>query len=474
MKKLFLNITNTALKFRSTVRLGRCSGDGIKKQLEINSELNNLEETALTCRKHGKITQNNNNETVNIKSGEEIVLDADHLCKVNTVTIRESGCNCTGFSIYSEDETGKREFLFGGDVIDNYLYCAFKNVDVSRLIIKIDSAKNGKDVKITQINTYCAKSRSNDDFIVNSYFPVEKGCTYFQDRVNDKEFSKYFDVITDAIIIAAVEFKKDASLEYDSETLKKETQALKQIIGDRNIKIWCCVANPKKENGKHANNHSVYAIKHNLDILKTNLVNLCNEYGFCGIDFDWEFPWLPHVWSAYSKMLVGLGKKLHKNDLLLSSALGPWGVRLTDEAKKSLDIVNVMAYDWAKNIRNNHGEFYSCHYYSAEYFLKQGFRKNQILLGLPFYGNTRDDGKFLQAGYSDFEISSKTQNTGVKEGREYYFNGYDMIFSKTAYTYDTGFAGAMIWCGKFDLPMSSQYSLFSAMKDSLESRVNSD
>lgn len=474
MKKIFLRITSTALTLCTMLSLAGCSGNSITKQLEINEELNNLEETELACTKYDKITENDNNESVKLKAGEEIVLEADKPCKVNTVTIRESGCNCTGFSIYSEDETGKREFLFGGDVIDDYLYCSFKSVDVSRLIIKIDSAEKGKDVKITQIKTYCAKSRNSDKFIVNSYFPIGKGSTYFQDRVNDQEFGKYFDVITDAVIIGAVEFKKDASLEYDSETLKNEIQALKQIIGDRDVRVWCCVANPKKANGKHANNDSVYAINHNLDILKTNLVNLCNEYGFCGIDFDWEFPWLPHVWSAYSKMLVGLGEELHKNNLLLSSALGPWGVRLTDEAKNSLDLVNVMAYDWAKNVRNNHGEFYSCHYYSAEYFLKQGFRKDQLLLGLPFYGNTRDDGEFLQAGYSEFEITSKTQNTGVKDGREYYFNGYDMIFAKTAYTYDTGFAGAMIWCGEFDLPISSQYSLFSAMSDALDSRVNSD
>lgn len=47
-------------------------------------------------------------------------------------------------------------------------------------------------------------------------------------------------------------------------------------------------------------------------------------------------------------MLTGLGKELHENGLLLSSALGPWGVMLTDEAKESLDLVNIMAYDWAK------------------------------------------------------------------------------------------------------------------------------
>lgn len=307
-----------------------------------------MEEITLTCAENSEVKNSENNGIFKIKCGEEVVLQADKLSTVNTVTIREKGCNCTGFSLYGENEAGERKLLFGGDVIDDYLYCSFDNADISRLILKIESSENSKEVKISEIKAFCAESRQNDDFIVNSYFPISEGSTYFQERVNDSDFSQYFDVITDAIIIGAVGFTKDGTLEYDSEMLKKETEALKEIIGNRPVRIWCCIANPKKENGKHANNDSVYAINHNLDTLQSNLVELCKEFGFCGIDFDWEYPRLPHVWSAYSKMLTGLGKELHENGLLLSSALGPWGVMLTDEAKESLDLVNIMAYDWAK------------------------------------------------------------------------------------------------------------------------------
>lgn len=139
---------------------------------------------------------------------------------VNTVTIREKGCNCTGFSLYGENEAGERKLLFGGDVIDDYLYCSFDNADISRLILKIDSSENSKEVKISEIKAFCAENRQNDDFIVNSYFPISEVSTYFQERVNDSDFSQYFDVITDAIIIGAVGFTKDGTLEYDSEMLK--------------------------------------------------------------------------------------------------------------------------------------------------------------------------------------------------------------------------------------------------------------
>lgn len=472
MKKTFLRAASAALALCTIFSLGACSKKNVTEQLEAGPAFNNIEETAMTCAEHSEITNSDGNGTVKLKCGEEIVLQADKACTVNTVTIREKGSNCTGFSIFGEDEAGERKLLFGGDVIDDYLYCSFESAEISRLILRIDSSENNKEVKISQIKAFYAKNRENNNFIVNSYFPISEGSTYFQDRVNDKDFSQYFDVITDAIIIGAVGFTKEGTLEYDSDMLKAETEALKQIIGDRNVRIWCCIANPKKENGKHANNDSVYAINNNLDILNKNLVNLCQKYGFCGIDFDWEYPRLPHVWSAYSKMLTGLGKELHDNDLLLSSALGPWGVMLTDEAKESLDLVNIMAYDWAKNSRDNHSEFFTCHYFSAEYFLKKGFRKDQLLLGVPFYGNTRDSGDFMQSGYSNFQINSKAQNIGTIDSREYYFNGYDMIYSKTAYTYDMGFAGMMIWCGEFDFPMSNQYSLFSAMKNAVESRNN--
>lgn len=126
-----------------------------------------------------------------------------------------------------------------------------------------------------------------------------------------------------------------------------------------------------------------------------------------------------------------------------------------------------MAYDWPKNRRKDHAEFYTCHYVSARYFLKKGFQKRQLVLGVPFYGNTCDRGKLIQKDYSSFEIQSAGQNTGRLDGRDYYFNGYHMIFSKSAYTRDMGFPGVMVWCGKGDRKRARGYSLFDAMARAL-------
>lgn len=57
------------------------------------------------------------------------------------------------------------------------------------------------------------------------------------------------------------------------------------------------------------------------------------------------------------------------------------------------------------------------------------------------------------------------------DGREYYFNGYNTIYSKTAYTYDSDLAGVMIWNGQCDLPRESEYSLFNTIDEALEGRT---
>ena len=57
------------------------------------------------------------------------------------------------------------------------------------------------------------------------------------------------------------------------------------------------------------------------------------------------------------------------------------------------------------------------------------------------------------------------------DGREYYFNGYNTIYSKTAYTYDNDLAGVIIWNGQCDLPRESEYSLFNAIEEAIEDRT---
>ena len=150
MKKIFLRATSAVLALCLIISLSACSDKNTANQLEADSTLNNMEEITLTCAENSEVKNSENNGIFKIKCGEEVVLQVDKLSTVNTVTIREKGCNCTGFSLYGENEAGERKLLFGGDVIDDYLYCSFDNADISRLILKIESSENSKEVKISE------------------------------------------------------------------------------------------------------------------------------------------------------------------------------------------------------------------------------------------------------------------------------------------------------------------------------------
>ncbi len=435
------------------------------------AEENNVNPISLTAddTAYEKICDSNNKTYAEIDPGDSFTVNLKSPEKINTITLREKGSDCELFNIYCVDSKGNKSLIYTGDIIDDYLYCSFKDTQAVQIIFEVEKAD--KTVKLCDISAYY-KEKNNTDFRVHSYFAFwGNDDTYFSDRVNDSNLSKTFDITTDAIIIGNVYWNEDGTLKYPQSQFERELSALRQIIGERDVRIWVCILNPRKEDGTIDNNASVRSINKNLDKLTDNIAAFSEKYALDGIDFDWEYPRLPHVWSAYNKLLTNLKPKLEKSGTLLSSALGPWGNMMNDEAKEALDFVNVMSYDWAKNKRNNHAEFYTCHYFSAKYFLNHGFKKEQLVLGVPFYGSTTGD-EYSQASYSSFEITDKGQNTGTLDGKEYYFNGYNTIYSKTAFTADSGFAGMMIWNGQLDCPYESEYSLFKAMEEAINNRVN--
>ncbi len=405
------------------------------------------------------------------EAGNSITFTFSVPVAINRVVLRERGADCEAFSLYGEDEQGNRTLLYNNDVIDDYLYCAFPETVVSKLVFTVDKT-DGDSVDILDIAAYCVEPE-RDDFRVHAYYPYWGNSALFQNPENAEKYKQDLDTVTDMILIGNIYWNANGELEYDAETLKNEMAAIREMIGERDVRVWTCILNPRKADGSIDNSASVKAINKHLDTLTDNILALCKEYGFAGVDFDWEYPRQPHNWWAYNKLLVRLKAKLAPENLLLSSALGPWGNMMSEDAKKALDFVNVMSYDWAKNSRNYHAEFYTCHYYSAKYFLNHGFQREQLVLGVPFYGSTTGE-EYKQLHYNAFTVTDKAQNTGIVDGMEYYFNGCNSIYSKTAFNLDNGFAGTMIWSGIFDAPRDSEYSLFNAMHSAINGEANED
>lgn len=404
-----------------------------------------------------------------ILCGQEVCLPFAQPVDVNTVVLSEKGARCTSFVLYAQDTQGKRIKIYQSDGIDRLQYCVFDTVHANALIFVPLGSFAGQAVRLQFIRAYFINRKPKPDFRVTVYYPLDKGSRYFSERVNDSDFTKSLDLITDLILIGDIRFLRDGTLYYDETVFSRELAALRRTIGSRPVRVWCCILNPQRSNGRLSNKDSVYAIRHRLDVLVKNIVAFCDKYQFCGIDFDWEFPYFPHIWQAHGKLLIELKKALGAHGKLLSAAFAPWNVWLSRCARQSLDFVNVMAYDWPKNRRHFHAEFYSCHVFSAAYFLKNGYTKKQLILGVPFYGNTCDRKKLAQKEYSAFDITSEWQNTSVFNGRPYYFNGCAMIRSKAAYTQDLGFGGVMVWCGAHDRPCKLGLSLFEALKKGIGS-----
>lgn len=405
-------------------------------------------------------------QNLKIGIGEEYRLKFESAREINTVILCEKGSHCASFSVFGEKTNGERVLLYENDVIDRFLYCAFPKVKLKSVIVKINQSDNGKPVKITCIDAALHRNE-NKDFRISVYFPTHTGSTYFTDHSQDKELDRAFDLITDAIVIGNARLRPDATLDYDPETLKRELAAMRRIIGERRVRIWCCIFPTDREN-------MVRMIRKNPEKLLNTILTYCSDYGFQGIDFDWEYPILPHAWHAFGKLLQMLKNALNGRDVPLAAAMSPWGVQLNGKAKDCLDFVNVMAYDWhKKNKRRHHSEFYSCHVYCAEYFKKLRFSDQQIFVGIPFYGKTFNNNDFLFRSYNLLEVHSNAQNTAVFEDREYYFNGYHLVYSKTAYNLDMGFGGVMIFAGCDDVPRDTGLSLYEAVESALKDRMDS-
>uniref|UniRef100_A0A1Y9HEQ4 GH18 domain-containing protein n=1 Tax=Anopheles funestus TaxID=62324 RepID=A0A1Y9HEQ4_ANOFN len=135
-----------------------------------------------------------------------------------------------------------------------------------------------------------------------------------------------------------------------------------------------------------------------------NALDFIKQYGFDGLDLDWEYPTQRGGKPADRENFVALVRELsqvfRKNNLLLTSAIGA-GKDTIDAAydvkalSKYLDFLHIMCYDyngsWDGKIGPNapltSRDFLNVEY-SIEHLLELGAPASKLVLGLPFYGRT--------------------------------------------------------------------------------------
>lgn len=244
-----------------------------------------------------------------------------------------------------------------------------------------------------------------------------------------------------------------------------------------------------------------------LDVFVKNVINLINEYGFDGIDIDWEIPDNGKTFTKLMEKLYPAVKANNKHHLVTAAIGGglwqPPKYDLTN-SKQYLDYINVMTYNMVSNSGYHHTSLYS----SKEYFDKEnkvghtltscsidesvkiyknsyGVEANQLILGAAFYGmkQTRSsvNGEWKAAGTisytniknsymnsSNYECFYDTtcQAAYILSKDKLTFISYDNIESvkaKCDYIKKIGAAGIMYWQNGQD----TTGDLVGAIKDGL-------
>jgi chitinase len=152
-----------------------------------------------------------------------------------------------------------------------------------------------------------------------------------------------------------------------------------------------------------------------------------------GFDFDWEFPQTPLEINGY----VSLIKTIQQAGLTASVAIIPLpGIDLAPFL--GIDRIHVMSYD--------NGPRHSTYEQAVAdlgAFLRAGYARSQLVLGIPFYGR-KTSSPFTSYPYSDIQKTFEPP-PDTDEVEDIFFNGIATIQKKVCYAKTYGFGGIMMW-----------------------------
>ncbi len=180
------------------------------------------------------------------------------------------------------------------------------------------------------------------------------------------------------------------------------------------------------------------------------IVKMCNDYGFDGVDIDWEYPRSNDgSWQQYESLMVLLGEKLHSQGKLLTAAvlLGVYpagypsvhAAAQTDTVLNTVDWINIMAYDGDNGAGHSP---YDQSIAGAEYWLKtRALPPEKVVLGVPFYA--RPSGVSYESILNAKPDAAYSDTLWIN-GRQHWFNGINTIKQKTQYAKEN-IGGIMIW-----------------------------
>ncbi len=252
---------------------------------------------------------------------------------------------------------------------------------------------------------------------------------YFPDyRSLDLDWGKY---LTDIIYFSA-EPRADGTLDTSrlTDDVFQRLRAMKAKYGTR---IYISIGGWERSSGFAP----MTAERQTRQKFIQNVLSFALENNLDGADIDWEFPTDDSQVKNNIALLTEMQAALTQHNMIVTQALSA----SSDKPFSSysfVDRTHVMSYD-----NGPRHSTYDQAVKDMEFFVKDGFAKEKLFLGVPFYGRVVND---PGQEYSYQEIVDKYHPAPDQdEAAGLYFNGIRTIQQKTCYAYQNGFGGVMIW-----------------------------
>ncbi|MCT4648444.1 MAG: glycoside hydrolase family 18 protein [Carboxylicivirga sp.] len=183
-----------------------------------------------------------------------------------------------------------------------------------------------------------------------------------------------------------------------------------------------------------------------------NLLDFCLKHELDGADIDWEYP----KSMADKDRAIKLFKELHiafeQNDLILTAAINyaPDQVRLAKDIEKYVDQIHLMAYEPMEGIET----FQEQLDYALRLAKVNRLNTEKLVMGLPFYGKRRMDGKIMT-----YKKIKQLIDEGSSLKAEFDFMDVDDIKTNVVELKENKISGIMFWELGFDKSLDSSQSL---------------
>ncbi|CZS95424.1 probable chitinase 1 precursor [Rhynchosporium agropyri] len=213
---------------------------------------------------------------------------------------------------------------------------------------------------------------------------------------------------------------------------------------------------------------------------------LIDASGFDGIDIDWEHPSDAQQGADFLALLAAIRLHLPNHRYILTAALpaGQWALQHIDlnRAQDYLDLINLMAYDFAGSWSTTAGHHAQLHpgnpgepsgSAAVDYVISTGFPASKILLGVPVYGRSflgasapghafngcgGEEGTFeykqLPRNNAEEIVNTRVVaafSTGADGGFVSYDNP-ETVKIKAGFCLEKGLGGLFYWTGTADAP----------------------